>query len=78
MLDHWTHTALAQQLVFGSGSLDRLPEVLKAIGSRRVMLVTTAGRLGSPDGERVVRLLGRNLETTFAEVESHVPVPVVQ
>jgi alcohol dehydrogenase class IV len=78
LLDHWTHTALAQQLVFGSGSLDRLPEVLKAIGSRRVMLVTTAGRLGSPDGERVVRLLGRNLETTFAEVESHVPVPLVQ
>ena len=42
------------------------------------MLVTTAGRLASPDGERVVRLLGRNLETTFAEVESHVPVPLVQ
>ena len=30
LLDHWTHTALAQQLVFGAGSLDRLPEVLKA------------------------------------------------
>jgi alcohol dehydrogenase class IV len=78
LLDHWTHTALAQQLVFGSGSLDRLPAVLKSIGARKAMLVTTAGRLSSGDGERVVRLLGRSLETTFAEVESHVPVPVVQ
>ena len=78
MLDRWTHTALAQQLVFGAGALDQLPAVLKAIGARRAMLVTTAGRLSSPDGERVVKLLGRNLETTFAEVESHVPVPLVQ
>ena len=43
----------AQQLVFGAGSLDRLPAVIKAIGARRAMLVTTAGRLASPDGERV-------------------------
>lgn len=78
MLDHWTHTALAQQLVFGSGALDRLPQLIKDIGARKAMLVTTAGRLASPDGERVVRLLGRNLESTFAEVESHVPVPLVQ
>ncbi|MFL6204705.1 MAG: iron-containing alcohol dehydrogenase family protein [Acidimicrobiales bacterium] len=77
MLESWTHTALAQQLVFGAGSLDRLPAVLKGIGARRAMLVTTAGRLASPDGERVVQLLGRSLETTFAEVESHVPVPLV-
>ncbi len=78
MLDHWTHTALAQQLVFGAGSLDQLPTLIKQIGARRAMLITTAGRLASPDGERVVRLLGRNLETTFADVESHVPVPLVQ
>ncbi len=78
MLDHWVHTGLAQQLVFGAGSLDELPAVIKSIGARRAMLVTTAGRLSSPDGERVVRLLGRNLETTFSEVESHVPVPLVQ
>jgi alcohol dehydrogenase class IV len=76
--ERWTHTALAQQLVFGAGSLDQLPGLIKAIGARKAMLVTTAGRLTSPDGERVVRLLGRALESTFAEVESHVPVPLVQ
>jgi alcohol dehydrogenase class IV len=78
MIDRWTHTSLAQQLVFGAGSLDQLPGVVKSIGARKAMLVTTAGRLASPDGERVVRLLGRALESTFADVESHVPVPLVQ
>jgi maleylacetate reductase len=74
----WTHTALAQQIVFGPGALDRLPELVRALGARKALLVTTAGRLASADGERVVRGLGRNLASTFAEVERHVPVPAVQ
>jgi maleylacetate reductase len=76
--DRWTHTSLAQQLVFGSGSLDRLPELLKVLGARKALLVTTGGRLSSPDGERVTTLLSRSLASTFSEVESHVPVPLVQ
>lgn len=78
MTPAWTHTALAQQVVFGAGSVDRLPELVRTIGARRVLLVTTAGRLASPDGERVATRLGRNLASTFAEVQSHVPVPLVQ
>ena len=78
MADAWTHTALAQQLVFGAGSVARLPELVKLLGARKALLVTTAGRLGSPDGERIVGLLGRSLASTFAEVQSHVPVPLVQ
>lgn len=74
----WTHTALAQQVVFGAGAVDRLPELVRTIGARRALLVTTAGRLASSDGERVVSRLGRSLASTFAEVESHVPVPLVQ
>ena len=78
MSDAWTHTALAQQLVFGAGSVARLPELVKLLGARKALLVTTEGRLRSPDGERVVSLLGRTLASTFAEVQSHVPVPLVQ
>ena len=73
----WTHTALAQQLVFGAGSVDRLPTLLKVLGARKALLVTTEGRLASPEGDRVVALLGRSLASTFAQVESHVPVPLV-
>jgi maleylacetate reductase len=74
----WTHTALAQQVVFGAGSLARVPDVLRTLGARRAMLVTTEGRLASDDGERLVSLLGRSLAGTFAEVTSHVPAPAVQ
>jgi maleylacetate reductase len=74
----WIHTGYAQQIVFGAGSLQRLPNLVKALGARRVLLVTTQGRLASSDGQRVVKALGRTLESTFAEVTSHVPVPLVQ
>jgi maleylacetate reductase len=74
----WTHTGLAQQVVFGAGSLSRLPELVKTVGSRRVLLMTTPGRADSDEGRRVVEVLGRALASTFAEVSSHVPTPVVQ
>lgn len=74
----WTHTGYAQQLVFGAGSLRRLGELLGAVGARRVLLVTTAGRLASDDGRRVLRAIGRAHASTFAEVASHVPAPTVQ
>ena len=74
----WTHTALAQQIVFGPGAVERLPELLRTTGARRALLVTTAGRLASPDGERIVSLLGRSLSSTFSDVSSHVPAPTVQ
>ena len=73
----WTHTALAQQVVFGAGTLTRLPELVRGTGARKVLLVTTEGRLSSGEGQRVVAQLGRSLASTFAEVESHVPVPLV-
>jgi maleylacetate reductase len=78
MPSSWTHTALAQQIAFGAGAVDRLPELVRTIGARKALLVTTKGRLASPDGEQVVAKLGRTLASTFAEVESHVPVPLVQ
>lgn len=74
----WTHTGFAQQLVFGPGAVRGLPDLLRAVGARRVMLVTTQGRLASEDGQRLVRLLGPALASTFAEVSSHVPAPAVQ
>ena len=34
--------------------------------------------MASPDGQRVTKLLNRTLESTFDDVQSHVPVPLVQ
>lgn len=74
----WTHTGFAQQLVFGPGAVTRVGELLKALGARRVLFVTTEGRNESDDGARVRAALGSALASTFAEVTSHVPVPLVQ
>lgn len=74
----WTHTGYAQQIVFGAGSVGRLGELLRGLGARRALLVTTAGRHDSADGATVRDALGRNLISTFAEVTSHVPAPLVQ
>jgi maleylacetate reductase len=74
----WVHTGYAQQVVCGAGSVRRLPELLRSVGARRVLLVTTEGRLASDSGQRVVRALGSLVASTFAGVEPHVPTPVVQ
>jgi alcohol dehydrogenase class IV len=74
----WTHTGYAQQLVFGGGRVVEVTDLLKAVGSRRAMLVTTAGRLASDDGARLVKAIGSTLASTFSEVTSHAPAPMVQ
>lgn len=74
----WTHTGYTQQIVFGAGATKGLPALLRTIGIRRALLVTTAGRLASEDGARLVRTLGSDVASTFAEVEAHVPTPTVQ
>jgi alcohol dehydrogenase class IV len=78
MIDPWTHTGYAQQVLFGPGVVQRLPDVLRQLGVRRALLVTTSGRVDSDDGTTVQRLLGRSLASTFAGVRSHVPAPAVQ
>lgn len=74
----WTHTGYAQQILFGAGVVDRVGEVLRSLGARRALLVTTAGRFESDEGARVRAGLGRVLTSSFAEVSSHVPTPLVQ
>jgi alcohol dehydrogenase class IV len=64
--------------VFGSGTVAQVGELLRAVGARRAMLVTTAGRSASEDGDRLRRSIGSVLTSTFAEVTSHAPAPMVQ
>ena len=73
----WVHTGYAQKILFGAGELDQLPDLLKELGLRRAMLITTTGRLQSDDGERVVAKLGRSRASTFDGAKSHVPTSAV-
>lgn len=74
----WRHTGLAQRVLFGPDAVDELAAVVKEAGPRRVLLVTTAGRLDSDAGDRVVARLGRARVETFSGVRSHVPTSAVQ
>ena len=74
----WTHTGYAQRIHFGEGMVDQVSTIVREAGGRRVLLVTTAGRLASPAGERLVARLGRTLAATFDGVRSHVPTTAVQ
>ena len=74
----WTHTAYTQRLYFGAGTIDRVGDIVKEIGGRRVMLVTTPGRLASSSGEQIVQRTGRALVSVFDGVRSHVPTTAVQ
>jgi maleylacetate reductase len=74
----WTHTGHAQQIVFGAGAVRRLPELLRAVGARRVLLVTTLGRATSDDGVRLRKALGSALASEFPEAEPHVPASIAQ
>ncbi len=77
-MNGWEHTSPAQQVVFGVGALARMRELLGMLGARRVLLVTTSGRLASEHWSALERALGRSLESIFDEVEPHAPAPAVQ
>jgi maleylacetate reductase len=74
----WTHAGYAQRIHFGPDAVDTLGDVVREAGLRRVLLVTTEGRLSSEGGERVVAGLGRARAATFSGVRSHGPTTAVQ
>ena len=64
MSTSWVHTGYAQRMHFGAGALDLLPSIVRDLGARRVLVVSTAGRLESPDGVRLVDRLDRVVAST--------------
>jgi alcohol dehydrogenase class IV len=75
---NWTHTGYAQRIVFGLDSIERVDDVVKESGGRKVMLVTTTGRRQSPAGQRIIELLGHRLVSVFDGVRPHVPTTAVE
>jgi len=77
-LGEWSHTSFTQQIHFGTGAIDDVGKILRDLGLRRVLLVTTEGRAASDAGARLQRSIGRALESSFTSVRSHVPTTAVQ
>lgn len=74
----WVHTGLAQRARFGPGESERAGEVVREVGIRRAMLVTTPGRAASGEGSALRSRLGRLLVSVFDQVRSHVPTTAVE
>ncbi|HET9731561.1 MAG TPA: iron-containing alcohol dehydrogenase [Acidimicrobiales bacterium] len=78
MSDRWVHTGFAQRIHFGAGAVSELGSVVREVGGRRVMLLSSQGRLASPEGDGVRRALGRTVSVVFDGVRPHVPASVVK
>lgn len=67
----FVHDQLPQRIVFGVGSLSRLPEEVDRLAVRRALLICEARAKAVGDAASV--LLGYRVEARIAEVRQHVP-----
>lgn len=74
----WTHTGFAQRIEFGPGATAKITEVLREMGGRRVLLISTEERLASEPGEALIKGLGRTLAATYDSARRMVPTACVQ
>ena len=77
-LGEWEHTGFTQKIHFGTGAIDSVGTILRDLGLRRVLLVTTSGRAESDAGARLRRSIGRAMSAEYTGVRSHVPTTSVQ
>ena len=73
----WTHTGYAQRIVFGDGAVNQVTDVVRDVGGRRVLLITTKGRLASEAGEDLglPERIRQRREAHDAEVARSLAVP---
>jgi maleylacetate reductase len=65
-------------VVFGPQALDEVPALVRELGARRVLVVTSSGRAASDAGQRLVQRLGRAVAGVFEGAEPRVPTTAVQ
>jgi maleylacetate reductase len=70
------YTGLPSRVVFGSGTIARLPEEIDRLGLRRVLVLATPHQRSS--GEETARHLGGRVAGVFAEAAMHTPVPITE
>lgn len=75
-MEPFVHQAAATRVVFGAGSLARVPSECQELGLRRVLVL--AGGSASAAGRQVATGLGERCAGWFPEVAQHVPEPLVE
>ncbi|MEV7005558.1 maleylacetate reductase [Streptosporangium sp. NPDC051022] len=75
MTESFVYEALPMRVVFGPGSMARLPGEAERIGARRILVLSTPQQRDL--ARRVATLLGERAVGVFAEARMHVPVETV-
>src|SRR4051794_12417846 len=76
MIGPFTYEALPMRVVFGAGSLARLPDEVEALGLSRVLVLCSPEQ--KETGQRVADALGERCAGVLAEARMHVPVEVAR
>ena len=72
------HHGSPQRVVFGPQTVDEVPALVRELGARHVLVVSSAGRVSSDSGGRLIQRLGRVVAGVFDRTVPHVPTSVVQ
>lgn len=72
----FVYDALPSRVVFGAGTLARLPDELDRIGAKRVLLLATPGR--ADGARRLAQSLGARAAGVYDKARMHVPLEVAQ
>jgi len=75
-MNHFDYKALPWNLIFGTDSLQRLPEELDKLGFSRALVLTTPNQ--TRDGEAITELLGNRAVGLFDQAVMHVPAATVE
>lgn len=72
----FVHNSLPGRVVFGAGSVAKLPEELDRLGAKRALIVSTPGR--SASAKQVAEGLGDRVAGFFDRAQMHTPVEIAE
>jgi maleylacetate reductase len=75
-LKSFIHNSLPGRVVFGAGSVAKLPEELERLGVTRALLLSTPGR--SASASRIAAGLGARVAGFFDRAQMHTPVEIAE
>ncbi|MDH3319889.1 MAG: maleylacetate reductase [Betaproteobacteria bacterium] len=72
----FTYISQPSRVVFGAGSVARLPQEVEKLGAKRALVLSTPGR--SADVQRIAATLGDRFAGLFDKAVRHVPIEVAE
>jgi len=72
----FTYVSLPSRVVFGAGSIARLPQEVEKLGAKRALVLSTPGR--AADAKRFAATLGERCAGLFDKAVRHVPMEVAE